>query len=90
MIRPQKDNQRGAGGAELTDRVVVASAIRAPLHHAITSYLEPLASARDAAQAAGLLDQASATPTFSARCDGPNLEYRLDGPPPQEFVDTYL
>jgi hypothetical protein len=28
--------------------------------------------------------------TFSARCAGPNLEYRLDAPEAQEFLDTYL
>ncbi len=28
--------------------------------------------------------------TFSARCDGPNLEYRVDSAPAQAFLDTYL
>lgn len=28
--------------------------------------------------------------TFSARCDGPNLEYRVDSAPAQTFLDTYL
>lgn len=28
--------------------------------------------------------------TFSARCDAPNLEYRLDAPAAQEFLDSYL
>jgi hypothetical protein len=28
--------------------------------------------------------------TFSYRCDGPNLEYRLDAPTAQLFLDTYL
>jgi hypothetical protein len=28
--------------------------------------------------------------TFSYRCDGPNLEYRVDSPPAQEFLATYL
>jgi hypothetical protein len=28
--------------------------------------------------------------TFSYRCDGPNLEYRLDAPSAQTFLDTYL
>lgn len=28
--------------------------------------------------------------TFSARCDGPNLEYRLDAPKAQAFLDQYL
>jgi len=28
--------------------------------------------------------------TFSYRCDGPNLEYRVDAPAAQEFLDTYL
>jgi hypothetical protein len=28
--------------------------------------------------------------TFSYRCSGPNLEYRLDSAPAQEFLDTYL
>jgi len=28
--------------------------------------------------------------TFSARCDGPNLEYRLDSAVAQDFLDTYL
>ncbi|HEX7746419.1 MAG TPA: trypsin-like serine protease [Micromonosporaceae bacterium] len=28
--------------------------------------------------------------TFSARCAGPNLEYRVDSAPAQEFLDTYL
>jgi hypothetical protein len=28
--------------------------------------------------------------TFSARCDGPNLEYRVDSAPVQAFLDTYL
>jgi hypothetical protein len=28
--------------------------------------------------------------TFSYRCDGPNLEYRVDAPAAQEFLDAYL
>lgn len=28
--------------------------------------------------------------TFSYRCDGPNLEYRVDSAPAQAFLDTYL
>jgi hypothetical protein len=28
--------------------------------------------------------------TFSYRCDGPNLEYRVDSAPAQEFLETYL
>jgi Trypsin len=28
--------------------------------------------------------------TFSARCDGPNLEYRVDSAPAQAFLNTYL
>lgn len=28
--------------------------------------------------------------TFSMRCSGPNLEYRVDSAPAQEFLDTYL
>jgi hypothetical protein len=28
--------------------------------------------------------------TFSARCDGPNLEYRVDSAPAQEFLDANL
>ena len=28
--------------------------------------------------------------TFSLRCDGPNLEYRMDSPIAQAFLDTYL
>ena len=28
--------------------------------------------------------------TFSARCAGPNLEYRVDSPAAQEFLATYL
>ncbi len=28
--------------------------------------------------------------TFSYRCDGPNLEYRMDSVPAQEFLSTYL
>jgi hypothetical protein len=28
--------------------------------------------------------------TFSARCAGPNLEYRVDSPAAQEFLETYL
>jgi hypothetical protein len=28
--------------------------------------------------------------TFSARCDGPNLEYRVDSAQAQEFLDAYL
>jgi hypothetical protein len=28
--------------------------------------------------------------TFSYRCSGPNLEYRLDSAPAQEFLNTYL
>jgi V8-like Glu-specific endopeptidase len=28
--------------------------------------------------------------TFSMRCSGPNLEYRLDSPAAQTFLDTYL
>jgi Trypsin len=28
--------------------------------------------------------------TFSYRCDGPNLEYRVDSPAAQAFLDTYL
>jgi hypothetical protein len=28
--------------------------------------------------------------TFSARCDGPNLEYRVDSAPAQKFLDAYL
>jgi hypothetical protein len=28
--------------------------------------------------------------TFSYRCDGPNLEYRVDAPSAQAFLDTYL
>jgi hypothetical protein len=28
--------------------------------------------------------------TFSWRCDGPNLEYRVDSAPAQAFLDTYL
>ena len=28
--------------------------------------------------------------TFSTRCDGPNLEYRVDSAPAQAFLDTYL
>jgi hypothetical protein len=28
--------------------------------------------------------------TFSYRCDGPNLEYRLDSEPAQSFLDSYL
>jgi Trypsin len=28
--------------------------------------------------------------TFSARCSGPNLEYRVDAAAAQEFLDTYL
>jgi hypothetical protein len=28
--------------------------------------------------------------TFSYRCDGPNLEYRVDSAPAQTFLDTYL
>jgi hypothetical protein len=28
--------------------------------------------------------------TFSLRCDGPNLEYRLDSAPAQAFLDAYL
>jgi Trypsin len=28
--------------------------------------------------------------TFSYRCDGPNLEYRVDAPAAQAFLDTYL
>jgi Trypsin len=28
--------------------------------------------------------------TFSYRCDGPNLEYRVDSKPAQEFLSTYL
>jgi Trypsin len=28
--------------------------------------------------------------TFSYRCDGPNLEYRVDSAPAQVFLDTYL
>ena len=28
--------------------------------------------------------------TFSARCAGPNLEYRVDSVQAQEFLDAYL
>ena len=28
--------------------------------------------------------------TFSMRCAGPNLEYRLDSPTAQAFLDAYL
>ena len=28
--------------------------------------------------------------TFSYRCAGPNLEYRVDSAPAQAFLDTYL
>jgi Trypsin len=28
--------------------------------------------------------------TFSYRCDGPNLEYRVDAPKAQAFLDKYL
>ena len=28
--------------------------------------------------------------TFSARCDGPNLEYRVDSAPAQAFLDANL
>jgi hypothetical protein len=28
--------------------------------------------------------------TFSYRCAGPNLEYRVDSPPAQAFLDQYL
>jgi hypothetical protein len=28
--------------------------------------------------------------TFSYRCEAPNLEYRVDAPAAQEFLDTYL
>ncbi len=28
--------------------------------------------------------------TFRYRCDGPNLEYRVDAPAAQAFLNTYL
>ena len=28
--------------------------------------------------------------TFSTRCEGPNLSYRVDSAPAQSFLDTYL